>query len=147
MGRGRGRGPGRGGRWWGRGPGPGLRRISGFLEPALLLLLHRGRSHGYDLSQGLRELGLGESAGFDMSTVYRSLRAMEDQGYVTSTWATGGIGPARRLYTLTPEGDLYLSLWVADLEATRKMLDLFITEYENHMTEEHPSGGLDQGKE
>ena len=139
-GRGRG-GRGRAGRGpCGRGRGrPHARRIRGFLEPALLLLLHRGESHGYELADGLAGFGLTELAAFDMSSVYRALRAMEDQGFVTSEWDTNSSGPAKRLYSMTPAGDDYLSSWVEDIRITRCMLDLFVSDYEKHMKREHGS--------
>jgi PadR family transcriptional regulator PadR len=106
--------------------------ISRFVEPCLLLLLHRGDSHGYDLLERLKEFGFAEDT-VDSSVVYRYLRAMEERGFVTSTWDTEGVGPPRRVYRLTAEGDQYLAWWISGLQETRNVLDRFLQAYEEHM--------------
>jgi poly-beta-hydroxybutyrate-responsive repressor len=95
-------------------------------------LLHQGDSHGYDLLERFRDLGLGEEP-VDSSVVYRYLRNMEDQGFVVSTWDTEGPGPSRRVYRLTPEGDRYLAWWIEGLRETRQVLDRFLQAYGEHM--------------
>lgn len=118
----------------GKGGGPCPTRISRFMEPCLLLLLHRGSSHGYSLQDELKEFGFAE-APVDPSVVYRILREMEAQGLVASAWDTEGSGPPRRVYQLTPQGNQYLAQWVADLRETDRVLHGFFGAYEEHMRE------------
>ncbi|MDH4209391.1 MAG: helix-turn-helix transcriptional regulator [Anaerolineae bacterium] len=114
------------------------RMIRGFVEPCLLLLLHRDETHGYDMLDQLEEFGLGNET-LDSSVVYRSLREMEERGLVVSNWDTEGQGPPRRVYQLTPEGDRYLASWISGLRRTREVLDRFLLAYEAHMRlEDHP---------
>lgn len=123
------------GRRWRRRAGRGRRRghIRRFLEPCLLLLLHMGKSHGYELAQELAPFGLGE---IDSSLVYRMLREMEARGWVRSEWDAQVVaGPARRVYRLTSEGDRHLAGWIADLRATDDLLSHFLGTYETHMRE------------
>lgn len=110
-------------------------RISRFLEPCLLLLLHREDSHGYDMLERLEEFALGQET-LDSSVVYRYLRDMEERGLVTSTWDTEGGGAPRRVYQLTKKGDEYLAWWIGSLRRTRDNLDRFIHAYEAHMKQE-----------
>lgn len=120
-------------RWRGRKrAGPCPRRIHRFVEPCLLLLLHRDRTHGYDLLEGLKEFGFEENP-VDSSVVYRALREMETQGLVTSTWDTTGRGPPRRVYRITAEGDRYLANWISDLQETDRVLHHFLAAYDEHM--------------
>ncbi|MBU0491858.1 MAG: PadR family transcriptional regulator [Chloroflexi bacterium] len=113
--------------------GPCPRRIQRFVEPVLLLLLHRDASHGYNLLDGLRELGL-EDYPTDTSALYRALRDLEEQEMVTSLWDTDSTaGPPRRVYRLTEAGDRYLTEWVADLRATDHILHRFLDAYDEHM--------------
>lgn len=129
---------------WGRREGRACpRRIYRFVEPCLLLLLHHGPAHGYELADRLGALGLegsdeaGPCAPVDSSAVYRTLRAMERQGLVTSEWdITASSGPPRRVYRLTPLGDQVLASWVADLRETVRLLQSFLREYEEHMQQE-----------
>jgi PadR family transcriptional regulator PadR len=121
-------------RWGVPGRAHGVRR---FVEPCLLLLLHQDDSHGYDLLERLKDLGLGQEP-VDSSVVYRYLRDMEDRGFVASTWDTEGTGPPRRVYRLTAEGDQYLAWWIDGLSETRRVLDRFLQAYGEHMRlEEH----------
>ena len=125
-----GQGHGRGGRWRWRGCS---RRMVRFLDPALLLLLHRGRAHGYTLLEQLAEFGL---ANLNPSVVYRTLRDMENRGWVASTWdAERTQGPPRRVYCITAEGDNALAQWVQDLGETRDLIEHFVTAYQQHIAE------------
>jgi PadR family transcriptional regulator, regulatory protein PadR len=101
------------------------RRISRFLEPALLLLLHRQSSYGYALVEGLDELGM-EAYPADVSAIYRILYGLEDAGMVTSSRDTEQTaGPPRRVYELTEQGETYLAAWVQELQETDRLLHHF----------------------
>ena len=121
-------------RMGGQGGVPCPTRIYRFVEPCLLLLLHRGSSHGYSLQERLKEFGFAE-APIDPSMVYRALREMEAQGLVTSAWDTEGSGPPRRVYQLTHQGNQHLAQWVADLRETDRVLHSFFAAYDEHMQE------------
>jgi PadR family transcriptional regulator PadR len=105
----------------GRGRGR-RRRVVSFLEPCLLVMLHRGEAHGYSLMNGLTEFGF-DLDGLDPSLVYRALRDMEVGGLVVSRWGEESLGPQRRVYRITPGGELYLTQWAADLRRTRQQID------------------------
>jgi PadR family transcriptional regulator PadR len=120
-------------RWRGEKEGEACpRRISRFLEPCLLLLLHRNEAHGYELFEALKEFGFGQDP-VDSSTVYRILRGLEERGFVTSHWDTANAGPARRLYQISQDGDRYLAEWVNDLQETHRVLHHFLETYNSHM--------------
>jgi PadR family transcriptional regulator PadR len=107
------------------------RRAAGMLESVLLLLLHYEPAHGYTLLEGLDEFGLGS---IDPSAVYRTLRSMEDRGWVTSTWdAEQTLGPPRRVYGITDEGDEVLAARIQDLDETRRLLNRLVGRYRDHM--------------
>ena len=123
----------RGGR---HGQGPCPQRIHRFVEPALLLLLHIQPTHGYDLLEGLQNVGF-QDYPVDSSVVYRTLRQLEEVGMVISDWDTAGaFGPPRRVYRLTEAGRIYLADWVADLEATDRVLHSFLQAYKQHIAVE-----------
>lgn len=120
MPRGYGRGGGRGGRK--------RRRVMSFLQPCLLVMLHRGEAHGYNLLSGLDEFGFAPGQ-IDPSLVYRSLREMEELGLVSSQWDADSLGPQRRVYQITTEGESYLEGWVVDLRRTRDEIQALLTAY------------------
>jgi PadR family transcriptional regulator PadR len=105
------------------------RRIRRFVEPCLLLLLHRDQTHGYDLLEGLKEFSVNQTP-VDSSVVYRTLREMEQAELVVSAWETEGTGPPRRVYSITPLGDEYLTGWVEDLRETDRVLHVFLIAYD-----------------
>ena len=115
----------------GRGRGGGRRRrVMSFLQPCLLVMLHRGEAHGYSLLNGLDEFGFNPDRK-DPSMIYRALREMEDNGLVTSQWdQDSSLGPQRRVYQITPEGEEYLIGWVADLRRTRQEIKALLSAYE-----------------
>ena len=99
-------------------------RVERFGEPALLVLLSDGPTHGYELLERLPEL-LGEER-VDVGNVYRALRSLEDEGLVTSEWRGDLPGPAKRTYTLTDEGRDVLEAWIQSLTALRDGLEGFV---------------------
>jgi PadR family transcriptional regulator PadR len=121
----------RGGCGRGQFAGGAIRR---FLEPVLLLLLHHGADHGYDLVGALEPFGLGDVA---PGPVYRTLRELEAAGLVQSEWdVESSGGPARRVYRLTEAGQHHLAAWVEELRGTDSLLHHFLTTYDRHMEEE-----------
>ncbi len=127
----------RGRPWRGADEGkPCPRRLRRFLEPCVLLLLHKADSHGYELTEAIKAFGFDERNPVDSSLVYRTLRWLEENGMVESAWDTdASAGPARRVYRLNAAGDRYLGTWMADLRATVGFLRAFLDEYDRHMAE------------
>jgi poly-beta-hydroxybutyrate-responsive repressor len=95
-------------------------RLHGDLLSTTLLAYLRGwNAYGYQLSQQLQRAGL---PAFDSGTVYRTLRQLEKAGLVSSFWDTSESGPARRMYSLTQAGDIFLSGWIDVLTNYQKVL-------------------------
>ena len=106
------------------------RRVMSFLQPCLLVMLHRGEAHGYNLLNGLDEFGFNPGQK-DPSLIYRALRDMEELNLVTSEWDQDkSLGPQRRVYTITTKGEEFLVGWVSDLRRTRQEIDALIRAYE-----------------
>lgn len=97
-------------------------------EPALLLLLSRGPTHGYELLERLPSL-IGEER-VDVGNVYRALRGLEEEGLVVSEWQAELPGPAKRTYTLTDDGRAVLGAWRHSLDDLRTSLSVFLDQSE-----------------
>lgn len=100
-------------------------RLEGSLAPCLLLLLKKEPAHGYELVERIKAVEL-LKAFPDPGVIYRYLRRLEDMGMLESRLEPGSGGPARRVYSITPEGEDYLKAWVASLREVRDALDSFI---------------------
>ena len=68
--------------------------------------------------------------------IYRHLRQMESDGLVISEWDTEGGGPAKRMYTITEEGQEALSLWVDYMENKSRKLSNFIETYQKSISDQ-----------
>lgn len=93
------------------------------LNAQLLGMLKGWSAYGYELVQRLNEAGFGD---YNKGSIYRSLRQMEAMGLVSSIWDTSATGPARRMYSLTFAGTMFLKNWLALLDVHRSMLEGFI---------------------
>jgi DNA-binding PadR family transcriptional regulator len=97
-----------------------------FIEPVLLLMIHeRGRSYGYDLSGDLANYSFTD-AEIERAALYRTLKILEKNGFVTSEWDVEGSGPARKLYSLTKDGEEHLQEWAQVLKKVSKSMSRFV---------------------
>jgi PadR family transcriptional regulator PadR len=99
-----------------------------FVEPVVLLLLKRkGRSYGYDLGNELEAHAITDGK-VERAALYRTLRTLEANGNVFSEWEPENTGPARRVYTLTKNGEQHLKDWVIVLGHVSESMKRFVAE-------------------
>ena len=101
---------------------------SEMLRAHLLALLKNWSGYGYELANKLEEAGYGK---YNSGTLYRTLRQMEKTGLISSIWDTSSDGPARRIYSLTRTGSLFLSNWFTLLDMHKATLHRFMKIAEN----------------
>jgi PadR family transcriptional regulator PadR len=111
----------------GRGRGGGRRRTL-FLQSCLLVLLHREPGYGYSLMDGLSEFGF-QPDQIDISIIYRALRDMQANNLVSDSWDDNSLGPQRRVYTITPQGEEALAGWIENLRQRRKEIEALEAAY------------------
>jgi len=99
-----------------------------YMQPSLLMALRDGPNYGYPLISAISEYGF-LSGDAPPGMVYRHLRQMDEEGLVTSSWDNEGDGPAKRVYSITPEGEEVLDMWIQHMEQQRDRLDAFIAFY------------------
>jgi PadR family transcriptional regulator PadR len=99
-----------------------------YLRPCLLLLLAEGPSHGYELLEQVRLLGI---AGAEPGGLYRYLRTMEKEELVRSWWEPSQAGPARRTYVLTDAGYSALRASVDSVRDVRRLLVELLDRYDS----------------
>jgi len=92
------------------------RTLDKHLQPTILAFLAQGPEHGYKLVDRLSGSPVMNGRKPDRPGVYRSLVAMESQGLVKHVVTPSGSGPAKRLYQLTPTGQVCLGKWIATLQ-------------------------------
>lgn len=109
--------------------GKGLGFAPGFwLRAFVLSALSKRELHGYELLSMLDKyfpefcFCRGPSG---MGTGYRILRMLEVEGLITSRWETGE-GPARRIYSITPEGEIVRRELINYIKGMRERIDKFL---------------------
>ncbi|MBI2766275.1 MAG: helix-turn-helix transcriptional regulator [Chloroflexi bacterium] len=110
-------------------PSPDVRpRLHGeLLSTSLLAFLKNWNAYGYQLTQRLAEAGMPEC---DSGTVYRQLRQLERSGFVSSFWDTSESGPARRMYSLTKAGEIFLTGWIEALQNYQGVLQKALASFD-----------------
>ena len=110
-------------------PGADVRpRLHGeLLSTSLLAFLKNWNAHGYELAQNLAQAGMPDC---DSGKIYRTLRQLERSGLVSSFWDTSANGPARRMYSLTAAGDLFLAGWINALQNYQQVLQQAMSAFE-----------------
>ena len=97
-----------------------------FVEPVLLLVLReKGRSYGYDLLSSVAEHTFTDGE-IEKAVLYRTLRRLEQNGYIVSNWDTDAPGPARRIYSLTKDGERHLEEWAQVLDKVAHSMNRFV---------------------
>ena len=91
-----------------------------------LVVLREQPSHGYELMERLEEFGFEQ---INSGTLYRTLRKMEKEGLCKSEWETSTSGPARRVYSITNDGEAYLTSWTEECKKYQLVLDSFYLAY------------------
>ena len=105
-------------------------------EPFILLVLHQGRSYGYEIRSRLEGFGFRRAAR-EPGVVYRLLRNLEEAGLIESEWDVAGTGPARRYYRLTDLGRAQLQRGAEHLERQARRIQQFFEAYR----QARPEGG------
>jgi PadR family transcriptional regulator PadR len=75
--------------------------LKGVLELAVLAVIARGETYGYEILSTLEGAGLD---GVGDASVYGTLRRLEQAGHLESRLAASDSGPARKYYSVTPSG-------------------------------------------
>ena len=75
--------------------------LKGVLELAVLAVIARGETYGYEILSTLESAGL---EGVGDASVYGTLRRLEQAGHLESRLAASDSGPARKYYSVTPSG-------------------------------------------
>ncbi len=121
---GRGGPGGRGGGGWGRSGGRPLGH--GDLRTLVLALIGEKPRHGYDLIRGIEERFAGAYAP-SPGAVYPLLTMLEEEELITAT-PEG----AKKLYTLTPQGEAWLRDNDALVQGIMTRIDMAASHYSSH---------------
>ncbi len=75
--------------------------LKGVLELAVLAVIAKGETYGYEILSTLEQAGL---EGVGDASVYGTLRRLEQAGHLGSRLQASDSGPARKYYSVTSSG-------------------------------------------
>ncbi|MGB9758266.1 MAG: PadR family transcriptional regulator [Thermoproteota archaeon] len=94
--------------------------VGGLLPLIVLKMLSKNQMHGYQIEEELSKLLNREvPEGF----IYGLLKRLEAKGLVTYQWETPQSGPARKVYRVTEEGEVYLKERIKSIESIKPLID------------------------
>ena len=79
--------------------------LKGVLELAVLAVIARGETYGYEILSTLESVGF---EGVGDASVYGTLRRLEQAGHLESRLVASDSGPARKYYSVTASGSRQL---------------------------------------
>lgn len=91
--------------------------MKGILEGCVLAVISSGETYGYEILQSLSTYGfqnLGEG------TMYPVLTRLEKKEYISCRRAKSPLGPIRKYYSITEEGEEYLRNFKGNYERITK---------------------------
>ena len=80
--------------------------LKGLLDGCILKVVSQGEAYGYRITSDLNASGFRE---LNEGSVYPSLLRLEKKGLVSAETKKSSIGPSRKYYSLTQEGESFLN--------------------------------------
>lgn len=99
--------------------------LKGVLEGCVLALIGCGETYGYALVGALAGCGL---AGIAEGTLYPLLMRLEKKGFIASEYRASDLGPRRKYYRITPEGEAEVERFAAEFESLTQVVGRVLEE-------------------
>lgn len=99
--------------------------MKGILEGCILSIIKKEQSYGYRVVEELRTIGFEEVA---EATVYPILKRLEKKGDLRFTKKPSKLGPPRKYYALTDQGESTLDEFIRSWERTSVIVEKVLKE-------------------
>ncbi len=97
--------------------------LKGLLDGCILKVVSQGEAYGYRITGDLNASGFKE---LNEGSVYPSLLRLEKKGLICAETKKSSIGPSRKYYSLTADGERFLSefamIWVDIYETVERIM-------------------------
>jgi PadR family transcriptional regulator PadR len=97
--------------------------LKGLLEGCILQVIRGRETYGYRICE---DLAGGGFADVNEGTVYPILIRLEKRGFIRAKRKESPLGPMRKYYRLTPEGEEYLAAFTQSWEKTSQAVNRFL---------------------
>lgn len=102
------------------------KNLSKLVQPSILAIVRSGPAHGYAITRRIAEQYTFPPGAPKHSGIYRLLRRMEADGLLKSHLEDAKAGPARRVYSIAPEGEACLRRWIESLSRYKQAIESFL---------------------
>ncbi|WP_296560800.1 PadR family transcriptional regulator [uncultured Acetobacterium sp.] len=85
--------------------------LKGTLEGCILKVISFQETYGYEISQSLQEYGFQD---ISEGTIYPLLLRLEKNGLVTTQYRASSLGPKRKYFQISSEGEIALTSFFAN---------------------------------
>jgi PadR family transcriptional regulator, regulatory protein PadR len=99
--------------------------LKGILEGCVLKMLSRNSEHGYQVISRLRKIGFED---VQEATVYPLLTRLELKGLLSYEKVSSDLGPPRKVYSVTREGEAAAADFADDWRSIRNTVDRVLKE-------------------
>ena len=76
--------------------------LKGMLDGCVLAIIRQKKIYGYEISDQLMAYGFGKIGN---NTIYPLLNRLEKKKLIIATYQISNLGPRRKYYALTPQGE------------------------------------------
>lgn len=101
----------------------------GVLDLVILTLLSQRPMYGGEL---LEECASRPSLKLTQGTLYPLLSRLRTAGFVTFSWKESSVGPPRKYYALTPQGQTFQESLLTQWRELSQAIETLVTEKENN---------------
>ena len=84
--------------------------LKGMLDGCVLAIIKHKKTYGYEISDQLTAYGFVKIGN---NTIYPLLNRLEKKKLITATYQISNLGPRRKYYALTPQGEQALADWLS----------------------------------
>ncbi len=102
------------------------KNLSKLVQPSILAIVRAEPAHGYAITERIAEQYTFPTDAPKHSGIYRILRKMDADGLLKSHLEEAKAGPARRVYSITPDGQACLERWVESLSQYKRSIESFL---------------------
>lgn len=97
--------------------------LKGLLEGCILYILSKEENYGYVITEMLNEYGFTE---LNEGTVYPVLVRLEKKGYILGEKRKSELGPKRKYFKLSPEGEKVLEDFILEWSSVSSTVNRII---------------------
>lgn len=104
--------------------------LKGTLEGSILKVIKDSETYGYEIAEKLRSVGF---SSISEGTIYPLLLRLEKNGLLVASYKDSPLGPKRKYYSLTEQGEQAMKEFFANWREIEKCINRLFSEESGEM--------------